>query len=145
MLRSTLGRRCTSRSWTPIRPPHAKPTTRASRTGRRTTTTIGGRNPRNTYGISTVLWDDRRGPRPVGDQAVQQRNAPGGPPGVGGIPAPASVAGAPSQRRGAQQGRSPAGAGAGRGDPCPALGGAVADLSEVSLDRKSTRLNSSHV
>src|SRR5699024_847665 len=112
---------------------NAKHRTRVCRTGRRTTTTIGGRNPRNTYGISTVLWDDRRGPRPVRDQAVQQRNAPGGQTGVGGIPSPASVAGAPSQRRGAQQGRSPAGAGAGRRDPCPALGGAVADLSEVSL------------
>src|SRR5699024_4134077 len=90
-------------------------------------------NPRNTYGISTVLWDDRRGPRPVGHQAVQQRNAPGGPPGVGGELASAALAGASSQGRGARQGRSAAGAGAGRGGPCPALGGAVADLGEVSL------------
>src|SRR5699024_2753907 len=140
-------------------------TTRALRTGRRTTTTTAGSH----RGISTASWDDRRGSRPVGHQAVQQRNAPGGPPGVGGEVASAPLVGASSQRRGAQQGGRPAGAGAGRGDPCPALGGAVADLGEVSLqggskgrirragdvlapgasveprDRKSTRLNSSHV
>src|SRR5699024_10566785 len=120
-------------SWPPTRPPRAKPTTKASRTGRRTTTTIGGRPPRSQYGISTASWDDRRSPHPVGHQAVQQRNALGGPPGVGGESASAPLAGASSQRRGARQGRSPAGAGAGRRDPCPALGGAVADLCEVSL------------